>query len=312
MLSAAALGIRLAVENHADLTARQLETLIERAATESLGVCFDSANALRVGDEPLEALRRLAPHVLMVHLKDVEHTAEEPIGGPRSVPYGTGAVPVARLLDLLATRRFAGLVCVELGQLAPGDDEHALVADAVGWLQERETAQRRAVECFPSREVTAAGLALAAAVVLAVSSAFTKRLVGEFAHRQLIGPLLLLNGLLVVPFAALAHWRLTWPIVLLHGLSAATLVVGSFCVFELFSEGSTAAVAIAQAMAPMPALAFSLILLSSSVTAMQAFGAVTVTVGVLAALGPAFGAFSRRRAWRWLRSRRRRADYSWF
>ena len=144
--------------------------------------------------------------------------------------------------------------------------------------------------------MTAAGLALAAAVVLAVSSAFTKRLVGEFAHRQLIGPLLLLNGLLVVPFAALAHWRLTWPILLLHGLSAATLVAGSFCVFELFSEGSTAAVAIAQAMAPMPALAFSLILLSSSVTAMQAFGAVAVTVGVLAALGPAFGAFSRRRA----------------
>ncbi len=146
---AAALGIRLAIENHADLTARQLETLIERAATESLGVCFDSANALRVGDEPLEALRRLAPHVLMVHLKDVERAAEEPIGGPRSVPYGTGAVPVARLLDLLATRRFAGLVCVELGQLAPGDDEHALVADAVRWLHERETAQQRAANASP-------------------------------------------------------------------------------------------------------------------------------------------------------------------
>lgn len=146
---AAALGIRLAIENHADMTARQLETLIERAATESIGVCFDSANALRVGDEALEALRRLAPHVLMVHLKDVERTAEEPIGGPRSVPYGTGAVPLARLLDLLATRRFAGLVCVEVGQLAPGDDEHALVADAVGWLREWEIAQQRGVNASP-------------------------------------------------------------------------------------------------------------------------------------------------------------------
>jgi len=146
---AATLGIRLAIENHADLTARELETLIERTAAQSIGVCFDSANALRVGDEPLEALRRLAPQVLMVHLKDVEGAAEEPIGGPRSVPYGTGAVPVARLLDLLATRRFAGLVCVELGQLAPGDDERALVADAVGWLREREIAQQRAVNASP-------------------------------------------------------------------------------------------------------------------------------------------------------------------
>ena len=91
---AAALGIRLAVENHADLTAHQLETLIERAATESLGVCFDSANALRVGDEPVEALRRLAPHVLMVHLKDVEHTAEEPMAVPAPSPTAPAPFPL--------------------------------------------------------------------------------------------------------------------------------------------------------------------------------------------------------------------------
>ena len=143
--------------------------------------------------------------------------------------------------------------------------------------------------------MTAAILALAAAVVLAVASAFTKRLVSDFAHRQLIGPLLLLNALLVLPVAALAHWRLSWQILLLHGLSAATLMVGSFCVIELFSEGTAAAVAVGQAMAPMPALVFSLILLSSTVTGMQALGDVTVTVGVLAALGPAFGEFSRAR-----------------
>ena len=159
--------------------------------------------------------------------------------------------------------------------------------------------------------MTAAGLALAAAVVLAVSSAFTKRLVGEFAHRQLIGPLLLLNGLLVVPFAALAHWRITWPILLLHGLSAATLVVGSFCVFELFSEGSTAAVAIAQAMAPMPALAFSRILL---VVGDRHAGLWRGDGDRRRVGGPGSRLWRSRGGgpWRWLRSRRRRADYSWF
>jgi hypothetical protein len=59
------------------------------------------------------------------------------------VPYGTGAVPVEAVLDAL---RFDGLVCVELGQLGPGDDERALVAGAVGWLQEY---RRKALVTMP-------------------------------------------------------------------------------------------------------------------------------------------------------------------
>jgi sugar phosphate isomerase/epimerase len=141
---AAALGISLAIENHADLTAEQLGSLIERVNEDALGVCFDTANALRVGDEPLKALRHLAQYVSMVHLKDVEPTADDEIAGPRSVPYGTGAVPLVALLDLLEERRFGGLICVELGQVAPGCDERALVASSVSWLRERGFAQRGA------------------------------------------------------------------------------------------------------------------------------------------------------------------------
>jgi sugar phosphate isomerase/epimerase len=71
----------------------------------------------------------------MVHLKDVEPiTAEtDAVAGPRSVPYGTGVVPVEAVLDALG--RFDGFVCVELGQLGPGDDERALVAASVAWLR---------------------------------------------------------------------------------------------------------------------------------------------------------------------------------
>ncbi len=52
---AADVGLRLAVENHADLTARELIDLIERVGADNLGVCFDTANAVRVGDDPVEA-----------------------------------------------------------------------------------------------------------------------------------------------------------------------------------------------------------------------------------------------------------------
>jgi drug/metabolite transporter (DMT)-like permease len=144
--------------------------------------------------------------------------------------------------------------------------------------------------------MSAALLALGAAAVLAVASSFTKRLVGAFPHRQLGGPLLLLNAALVSPLAAVSAWRLDGSIVALHLVSVAAQVIGTFAVLELFAEGSAAAVAVAQAMAPMPALAFALMLLSASVGWLQAGGAIIVSAGLLIVLAPAFEALSRRRA----------------
>src|SRR6266851_3065974 len=58
--------------NHGDLRAAEVLELVERVGDDSLGVCFDPANALRVGDDPVEAAALLAPLTRMVHLKDVE------------------------------------------------------------------------------------------------------------------------------------------------------------------------------------------------------------------------------------------------
>ncbi len=137
--AAAIEGVALAIENHGDLTAAQLLDLIEAVGDPALGVCFDTANALRVGDDTLEALRLLAPRVRMVHLKDVEAVTPgtDPVAGPRSVRYGTGVVPIDGVLEVLAAAGYDGLVCVEIAQLGPGDDERALVADSVAWLRDR-------------------------------------------------------------------------------------------------------------------------------------------------------------------------------
>jgi sugar phosphate isomerase/epimerase len=129
------LGLGLALENHGDLRAAELLELVERVGDDTLGVCFDTANALRVGDDPVEAAALLAPLVRMVHLKDVEplDRVRDPVAGPCSVPYGAGVIDVDGVLATLST--FEGLVCVELGQLAPGTDEVELVEGCVFWLR---------------------------------------------------------------------------------------------------------------------------------------------------------------------------------
>ena len=133
-------------------------------------------------------------------------------------------------------------------------------------------------------------LALLAAASLAVSSLFTKRMVGEYPPRQLIGPLFGLNALLVVPLLPFVHWHVSWAVVLLHLASVASLVVGSWCIFELFVHGSASAVAVGQAMAPIPAVAFTVLLLASAVTWLQVVAAGIVSLAVLGAVGGSFGA----------------------
>jgi len=125
-------GLRLALENHGDLDAIQLEQLLEQVGDE-LRVCFDTANALRVGDDVAAAARRLAPAIEIVHLKDCVGTWDDPVAGPVSVPLGEGVIPVDEVLDACPD----ALACIELGQLAPGEGERALVGTYVEYLRAR-------------------------------------------------------------------------------------------------------------------------------------------------------------------------------
>lgn len=144
-------GVELALENHGDLNCDELLQLLDETERDNLGICFDTANALRVGDDPILMLERVLPFVRMVHLKDCSAAWHDPIVGPVSVEYGKGVIPVAAIVDELVRAEFHGPICVELGQLPPDADERFLVQGALTWLRERrsawgaETSPRQAV-----------------------------------------------------------------------------------------------------------------------------------------------------------------------
>jgi 3-oxoisoapionate decarboxylase len=131
---ARAYQVTLLLENHGDVDANELCELLD--AVPGLRVCLDTANAVRVGDDPVALARRVANRVAMVHLKDVEAPAAglDPLVGPTSVAYGTGVVDLDGVLAALPADP-ALPVCVELGHLGGGDvDERALVRQGVAWL----------------------------------------------------------------------------------------------------------------------------------------------------------------------------------
>ncbi len=138
---AASVGVAIAIENHGEISAADLERFLAEADRAALGVCYDSANAFRMGDDPVEAARLLADRVRMIHLKDVEvlDGITDLVAGPRSVPYGAGVIPVARVLHTLREAvRLGAPVLVELGQISDGTDEPTFITDCLGWLRSFE------------------------------------------------------------------------------------------------------------------------------------------------------------------------------
>jgi sugar phosphate isomerase/epimerase len=131
-------GVRLAIENHGDLRAADLLAILERVdRPDVLGITLDNVNLIRVGDDMAEGTRVLAPHTLLVQLKD--HRAGDPTvwGGPVCTTLGEGVADLDGLIAILAEASYDGAVCVELASLGPDDvDELAMVERSVAWLRE--------------------------------------------------------------------------------------------------------------------------------------------------------------------------------
>lgn len=135
--AAASHGLRLALENHGDLRAADILELLERVDRSGLGVCLDNVNLIRVGDDMIGGTAALAPHTLLVQLKDHQPGNPTVPGGPVSTALGEGVAPLDDVLSVLAGAGFDGPVCVELASLGPGDhDELAMIERSISWLRD--------------------------------------------------------------------------------------------------------------------------------------------------------------------------------
>lgn len=127
------LGIKLAMENHFDFTCDEMLDMFQAIDSPSFGMTFDTGNALRYGDDPVEAAGRLAPYIFAIHFKDV---APLDAGNPDDwfyyacTPIGQGVIDVPALLAVLDGTGYDGLYAIEFDFLDPkyGEEDAALVA----------------------------------------------------------------------------------------------------------------------------------------------------------------------------------------
>jgi sugar phosphate isomerase/epimerase len=96
------LGIKIAMENHADFTVRELASILARVNSPAFGFTVDCANLAFDLDAPLRLAEIMAPHALTTHYKNYRI-----VRGPRGLALencalGDGDIELLAMTELLA------------------------------------------------------------------------------------------------------------------------------------------------------------------------------------------------------------------
>ena len=114
------LNLQFDYEQHEDLRAAEIAAILERIGDRRVNALFDYSNSLNAYEEPLAALRILAPFVRQAHIKGARKVVEGDGWGQIGVPQGCDEdeLPGARLLHelLMLGEKRRQVICFALEQ----------------------------------------------------------------------------------------------------------------------------------------------------------------------------------------------------
>jgi sugar phosphate isomerase/epimerase len=96
-------NIKLAIENHDRLRARDFEKIIQSAGSELVGICLDSVNSMGAGEGFEEVSRILLPYTINLHIKDFTIRRDSHKMGIiiEGAPAGKGMLNIKELIEKL-------------------------------------------------------------------------------------------------------------------------------------------------------------------------------------------------------------------
>jgi len=133
-------GIKLADENHIDYNADEMLELIHNVNHPNFGINFDTGNFLRVLDDPIQGMQKLAKFTFSTHVKDLKINPQAAVNDWyffSCTPVGDGLVDNQKLAQLLKDANYEGFLAMEIDTLHPdyNDDEDSAVAQSVEELK---------------------------------------------------------------------------------------------------------------------------------------------------------------------------------
>jgi inosose dehydratase len=95
----------------------------------TVGATADTGQFASCGHDPAEAVRKLAPHLKMVHLKDIQASGDEV-----NVLLGKGIARIPEVIEELKKANYRGLVAIEYEKEGPVEEDMRI---EVEWTRER-------------------------------------------------------------------------------------------------------------------------------------------------------------------------------
>ena len=96
------LGVRIAVENHEYETSDQVLEIVRRVDSERVGTHVDTGNSMMVWEDPVEAVKALAPFAVSSHFKDHVVVMDDDRPLVAGVTLGTGSIDCGECFRILA------------------------------------------------------------------------------------------------------------------------------------------------------------------------------------------------------------------
>ncbi len=126
-------GLKVAIHNHGPedkVWPSPLDAWVAiQSLDERIGVCIDVGHTARCGVDPVEAIRKCAPRLYDLHIKDIAVAS----GNSRPVELGRGVLDLRGILDALLDIKYAGHLGLEfeknLNDPIPG------TAESIGYLK---------------------------------------------------------------------------------------------------------------------------------------------------------------------------------
>ncbi len=132
--------IKLAVENHIDYNSHEILQLIDAVGSDHFGVNLDTANFLRVMDDPVEATERLKRHIYATHIKDVLPVKGRSVKAWNyfaSVAAGEGLVAIDQIAAILEGAGYEGFLAFETDMPHPSweNNEEGMIEKSIQYLK---------------------------------------------------------------------------------------------------------------------------------------------------------------------------------
>jgi len=113
-------GMKIALENHADFTVRELVSLHRRVNSPALGFTLDTGNLAFDLDQPLRLARMMAPHALTTHYKNYQILRTQSGLALGNGGLAEGEIDVAAVAEILAEHHPEANINIEIhSQFAP-------------------------------------------------------------------------------------------------------------------------------------------------------------------------------------------------